>query len=115
MTRLSPTAFARTQRAAPSRAERALWNALRDRRIGYKFRRQVPLGRYIADFVCFEARLIVESAGPHHADEAQRAHDQERDRWLRTQGFKVLRLQDELVVGSPEIAVQRILELLRQR
>jgi very-short-patch-repair endonuclease len=58
------TGFARSMRKAPTEAEAALWRIVRNRRFsGYKFKRQVPIGGYIADFVCFEARLIVEADG----------------------------------------------------
>jgi very-short-patch-repair endonuclease len=100
------------QREAPSRAETLLWTALRDRRLGVKFRRQVPMGRYVVDFVCLEKRLIVESDGPAHDTPEQIAHDRVRDAWLRSQGFIVLRLPDDLVVGATEIAVQRIRQAL---
>ena len=56
---------------------------------GYKFRRQQPLGRYIVDFVCLEKRVVVEVDGGQHAHEA--TVDAERDRWLRDEGFIVLR------------------------
>src|SRR5271170_5710411 len=60
-------ALARAFRRAPPATERMLWKLLRDRRLeGLKFRRQVPLGRYIADFVCLSCKLIVEADGPWH-------------------------------------------------
>ena len=66
-----------------------LWNALRGRRFeNYKFRRQVPIGKYITDFVCFEKRLIVELDGSQHQDSK---HDEIRDAWLRSQNFPILR------------------------
>ncbi len=104
--------IAHEQREAPSRAEALLWGALRGRGLGPKFRRQVPMGRYVVDFVCFEKRLIVESDGPVHDTPEQIAYDQVRDDWLRSQGFIVLRLPDDLVVGATEIAVQRIRQAL---
>jgi len=101
-------AVSHEQRDAPSRAETLLWTALRNRGLGVKFRRQAPLGRYVVDFVCMERRLIVECDGPHHREHAHRVHDAERDAWLSAEGFTVIRLADELVVGATEIAVQRI-------
>jgi very-short-patch-repair endonuclease len=77
-------------RKEPTEAELALWRLLRDRRFSnYKFRRQVPIGPYIADFVCFSARLIVEADGSQHAGNA---HDVARDAWLISQGYRVRRL-----------------------
>jgi len=60
------------------------------------------------DFVCFERRLVVEIDGPSHAVPAQRLADDGRDAWLREQGFRVLRLPNEFVIGSTELAVARI-------
>jgi very-short-patch-repair endonuclease len=85
----------------PTRAEEMLWLHLRAGRLdGLKFRRQVPIGPYIADFTCFEARLIVELDGPPHDDPVQRDHDESRDRWLRSQEFNVLRFSNDLVLGG---------------
>jgi very-short-patch-repair endonuclease len=70
-------------------AERKVWYLLRGRRFtGAKFRRQVPLGSYVADFLSFEKRIVVEVDGGQHAD--SRA-DRVRDDWFRSQGFTVLR------------------------
>ena len=103
--------FAREQRAEAVQAEALIWREVRNRRCeGAKFQRQVPLGSYIVDFVCFGVRLVVEVDGPSHEDPAQRDADKERDSWLREQGFRVLRLPNELVIGSTELALQRIRE-----
>ncbi len=101
--------FARRQRANAVQAETILWRALRDRRCdGAKFRRQTPIGDFIVDFVCFERRLVGEADGPSHASAEQQAKDEERDAWLGGQGFRILRLPNELVIASPAIAVERI-------
>ena len=77
-------------RKAPVSTEQLLWRLLRDRRLaGLKFRRQVPLGPYIADFVCFRCKLIIEADGPMHDEKA--ADDAKRDAWLGSAGFRVLR------------------------
>lgn len=71
-------------------AERILWQLLRAGRLaGFKFKRQQPLGRYIVDFVCFEAKLIIELDGGQHQDAV--VQDVVRDAWLKAQGFSVLR------------------------
>ncbi|MGH6811574.1 MAG: endonuclease domain-containing protein [Methylocella sp.] len=81
--------FARSMRKAPTEAEAALWRILRNRRFsGFKFRRQVPLGDYIVDFVCFEARLVVEADGSQHAESIR---DTRRDAWLEAHGFRIRR------------------------
>jgi very-short-patch-repair endonuclease len=106
--------FARAQRAAAVQAEAIVWRALRDRRCeGAKFRRQVALGDYIVDFVCFERRLIVEIDGPSHQDAEQQTKDKQRDAWLREQQFDALRLPNELVIASTELAIARIRAALK--
>ena len=82
----------RELRAEQTAAEEALWELLRGRRfLGLKFRRQFPVESYIVDFCCYERRLVVELDGEVHTEPAQIAHDQNRDQYLRTQGFKILR------------------------
>jgi very-short-patch-repair endonuclease len=106
--------LAREQRADAVNAEAMMWRTLRGRRLGgFKFRRQVPIGRYIVDFVCFEARLIVEIDGPSHDADLQQKRDVARDQWLEQQGFRIMRLPNDLVIGSPELATQRITRALR--
>jgi very-short-patch-repair endonuclease len=103
--------LARGQRKASVNAEAVVWRALRDRRCGdFKFRRQVPIGNYIADFICFEKRLIVEVDGTSHGARSQ--HDAVRDEWFRSEGFRVLRISNDLVIGSPDLAIQQIIYLL---
>jgi very-short-patch-repair endonuclease len=81
-------------------AERKLWYMLRDRRFsGAKFRRQVPLGRYVADFLSFENQVVIEVDGSQHSG---RASDIPRDKWFRTQGFTVLRLWNNDVLTNLE-------------
>jgi very-short-patch-repair endonuclease len=73
-----------------SRTEWRLWHRLRHRQLqGRKFRRQVPMGPYLADFACLEVRLVVEVDGDHQGD--QLAYDARRDHWLGEMGFRVLR------------------------
>ncbi len=93
--------------------ERKLWNELRDlRRIGFHFRRQAPIGRYIVDFVCFSRRLVIEVDGvQHHSDEGRR-HDAIRDAFLKAEGFKVLRFSNGDVTNTPEGVMMEILREL---
>ena len=70
-------------------SERKLWSGLRGEQLGVKFRRQHPLGNYIADFACLDPKMIVELDGSQHVDRA--AYDASRDAFFRTQGFAVLR------------------------
>jgi very-short-patch-repair endonuclease len=86
--------------------ERALWTLLRDRRLdGLKFRRQVPIGPYVLDFVCLARRLVVEADGPFHDP----AHDTLRDQWLATQGFHVLRFTNKAILGAGFSVIDQIL------
>jgi very-short-patch-repair endonuclease len=106
--------LAREQRANKVNAEAMLWRMLRDCRCaGEKFRRQMPLDGYVVDFVCLERRLVVEIDGPSHDSDEQRLRDKKRDAWLLANHFRVLRLSNDLVIGTPELAEQRIIEALR--
>jgi very-short-patch-repair endonuclease len=97
---------ARTMRAAPTDAELRLWRLLRDRRLnGFKFRRQVPLGPYIVDFLCVGAKLIVEVDGSQHAESPR---DNVRDGYLERQGWKVLRFWNNEVVQNREGVLETI-------
>ena len=91
---------ARTMRKEPTEAERKLWLLVRDRRFsGFKFRRQVQIGRYIVDFVCPAKRLIVEADGGQHAESA---YDAERDVWLAAQGFRIRRFWNADILARPD-------------
>jgi very-short-patch-repair endonuclease len=107
------TTRARTLRSQMTDAERKLWFALRDRRFAnFKFRRQVPLGPFIGDFVCFSARLVVEVDGSQHADSAR---DERRDRWLAANDFLVKRFWNNDVLANIEGVLTVILEVLHER
>jgi len=90
--------IAKKLRKSLTEAERLLWSYLRNRQLGVKFRRQEPIGRYIVDFVCFEKRLVVEVDGGQHGG----SYDDERDRWLNMQGFRVLRFWNNEVLKNIE-------------
>ena len=82
--------LARDLRGNLTDAEATLWRHLRDRRLaGLKFRRQTAIGTYIADFVCFESKLVVEADGGQHADNPK---DVQRDAFFASQGFRTLRI-----------------------
>ena len=82
---------ARSLRKKMTDPERLLWCKLRARRFAkFKLRRQVPLGPFIADFVCFDRKLILELDGGQHT--LRREYDAERTRWLEEHGFRVLRV-----------------------
>ncbi|MGZ8184209.1 MAG: DUF559 domain-containing protein [Methylobacter sp.] len=100
---------ARELRKNATDCERLLWQHLRAHRLqGFKFKRQQPLGLYIVDFVCFEARLIIEADGGHHADQSE--YDTRRDGWLRSQGFTVLRFWNNEILTNIAGVLERIVE-----
>ena len=102
---------ARALRSNMTDAERKLWHRLRAHRFnGVTFRRQVPIGSYIADFVCLQARLIVEVDGGQHGTE----RDAIRDAWLRQQSFRVLRFWNNDVLSNLDGVMQVIAEALAQ-
>ena len=82
-------------------AETRVWQMLRAHRMnGHKFRRQVPVGRYIADFVCHEARLVVEIDGGQHDRLSTR--ETERSGFLQNQGYRILRFWNTEVLANPD-------------
>ena len=85
-------------------AERALWRELRHDQLGRRFRRQHPIPPYVVDFACIEAKLIVEADGGQHADGC----DQERDAYLRRQGWKILRFWNNDVLQNRTEVLQII-------
>lgn len=108
----SPVSRARELRAKMTDAERKLWYALRDRRFaGTKFRGQVPVGPFIADFICYPARLVIEVDGGQHAESAR---DERRDRWFAANAFRVLRFWNNEVLKNLEGVLTVILEALEQ-
>jgi very-short-patch-repair endonuclease len=104
---------ARVLRRNMTDAEQRLWRILRSRQlVGWKFRRQRPIGRYVADFACIEAMLIVEVDGGQHAENAT---DVERTRWLEALGWKVIRFWNPEVLTNAEGVAETILDALKTR
>jgi very-short-patch-repair endonuclease len=92
---------AKRLRSRSTDAERKLWSRLRNRQLaGAKFRRQVPIGRYVVDFICFEAALVVEVDGGQHA--ARVDHDVARTAWLEREGYRVVRFWNNDVLQNIE-------------
>jgi very-short-patch-repair endonuclease len=93
-------------------SEKCLWYALRSRRLlGYKFRRQVPIGPFIADFACKSAHLVIEVDGDSHGNDAQAVHDTERTTWLEGHGWCVMRFWAGDLANRDD-ATERIFEKL---
>ncbi len=99
---------AQTLRKTSTEAENKLWGSLRNRRLrGWKFRRQAPIGNYIVDFVCLDAKLIIEVDGGHHQEQA--GYDEERSKWLTCEGYRVLRFWNNQVLAEIEAVQEAIL------
>ncbi|MFA7408241.1 MAG: endonuclease domain-containing protein [Anaerolineaceae bacterium] len=94
---------AKELRKSATPAEQKLWQALRNRNLeGYKFRRQHPLGPFIADFFCAEVGLVIEVDGWGHLE--QREYDQARTDWLEDQGYHVIRYwNDDVLMNLDEV------------
>jgi very-short-patch-repair endonuclease len=108
--------LARDMRKRMTDAEMRLWYRLRPMRsLGLAFRRQSPLGAYIADFECRKARLIVEVDGAQHDRGDTREYDAVRTKWLEGQGYEVLRFANYDVLRHTDIVIDQILELAEQR
>jgi very-short-patch-repair endonuclease len=104
--------FARGMRREPTEAEAKLWYLLRNRRFAqFKFRRQLPIGNYIADFVCLEARLIIEADGSQHAESER---DLVRDAYLHAQGFRLLRLWNSDILARSDDVLDAIWAALHE-
>ncbi len=100
---------ARHLRRNMTKAERILWINLRKRSCHYKFRRQVPIGKYIADFLCVELKLIIEVDGESHL--LQKSYDAKRTRWLENRGYHVIRVTNEVILSGSEKVYQEILDV----
>jgi very-short-patch-repair endonuclease len=104
---------ARLLRRYATDAERQLWRLLRARRLeGFKFRRQHPIGLYIADFACMAARLVVEADGGQHSD---RVADLRRTEWLQAAGWRVIRFWNDQILLEQEVVLAIILAELRNQ
>ena len=90
--------------------EAKVWHGVRSRQLGFKFRRQHPIGRFIADFYCAEAMVVIEIDGDVHADPDQAAYDEARTGWLEERGYRVLRFQAREVDNDLGAVLQGIRE-----
>ena len=98
-------------RHAPTPAEDLLWRVLRGRQLdGYKFRRQRPIDRFIVDFACPRAALIIEMDGEIHPQQVEL--DQEREQILAEHGYRILRFTNEKVLKQTDRVLQQILQAL---
>ncbi len=106
-----PSLRARELRQTMTDAERRLWYVLRDRRLrGYKFRRQRPIGPFIADFACLEYRVAIEADGGQHADNEA---DMRRTAWLERHGWRVVRFWNNDILLNAGGVAEEILEVIK--
>jgi very-short-patch-repair endonuclease len=102
----------RRLRKRQTKAERLLWECLRAKRLnGMKFRRQHPLGRYIADFYCPEAHLVIELDGKIHQIKDQKEYDGSRQEVIGMRGIRVLRIKNEEIEQDIESVIRKVLSL----
>lgn len=104
----SGTLNAQQLRTALTDAERKLWSRVRQRQLGYAFRRQHPIPRYTVDFACITKRLVVEADGGQHAESQS---DVRRDRFLRRRGWTVLRFWNNVILQN----LDGVLEVISTR
>ena len=99
--------FARNLRLAQTDAERHLWRSLRGRQLASAyFRRQHPIGDYVADFCCADLKLVIEIDGSQHVGSE---HDAARDAWLEARGYSVIRFWNNEVLAQTAGVVEKIL------
>lgn len=100
-------------RKNPTNAEKLMWECLRARRLnGFKFRRQHPIARYVVDFYCHEARLIVEIDGDIHDVPDQMEYDRIRETELKALDLTILRIRNERVINETERVLEEIASFL---
>jgi very-short-patch-repair endonuclease len=110
----TPRSRARQLRKDQTPAEARLWHELRNRRfVGYKFRRQQPIGPFIADFYCHSAGLVIELDGESHLGREE--YDQRRQDWLEDHGFKVLRFYNNDIPANLDEMMECIFQECRSR
>ena len=101
---------ARALRKGSTDTEVYLWRRLRNRQIGWKFRRQQLIGKYVVDFASLDKKLIIEVDGGQHARDS--TEDKVRDEWLRGEGYRVLRFWDNEVFSNIEGVLEAIRDAL---
>ena len=99
---------AKRMRKEPTEAEAALWELLRDKKLGDKFRRQHLIDDFIVDFVCLSKNLVIEVDGGYHNDLTQKEYDEQRTLFLNEKGFRVIRFTNEEVLGNTEAVLKEI-------
>ncbi|TAL67242.1 MAG: endonuclease domain-containing protein [Bacteroidetes bacterium] len=102
---------AQENRSNPTSAERIMWSELRNKKLGYRSRRQHVIAEYIVDFVCIEKKIIVELDGEIHLRKIE--YDTERTRVLNGSGFRVIRFKNEHVINELKTVIEVIKDKLK--
>ncbi len=100
--------LAKQHKQIPTEAERCLWEMLRNKNLGKKFRRQHIIGEFIVDFVCMEDQLVIEVDGAYHKNRQQEIEDKLRENILKEYGYQILRFTNEEVINNPDAVIERI-------
>jgi cyclase len=104
--------YSKVLRAKPTEAEKRLWEHIRNKKLGVKFRRQHPIFKYIADFYCHERKLVIEIDGKYHLEDVQKEHDKLRSEDMLQFGIKVIRFNNEEVLNNIDEVIKKIKNLL---
>lgn len=115
--RINPIILARARelRRPLTPAEAALWRALRNRQNGFKFRRQHPIHKFIIDFYCAEAKLLIEVDGASHPEPSQKEYDNARTEFLEGLGYKLIRFTNNDVLYNINAVIVEILRTVENR
>jgi very-short-patch-repair endonuclease len=108
-------AHAREMRHPQTPAEAGVWRALRNRQTGYKFRRQHPIYRFIIDFYCAKAKLLIEIDGESNLEPAQEEYDKARTEYIEKIGYKVIRFTNNDVRYNIQAVTGEILQTIEIR
>jgi ATP-dependent DNA helicase RecG len=100
--------FAKNLRSNTTKSEQILWQEIRSKKLGIKFRRQVIIGKWVADFVCLEKKLIIELDGKYHIRPGQPEIDSFRDKKLEEMGYRILRIEARRVFSDLTTVVAEI-------
>ena len=96
-----------------TKAESVFWQEVRNKKLGYKFRRQFQIGSYIVDFYCRELQLIIELDGPIH--QYQATYDKNRENWLKKGGFFIVRYLNDEVLFEREAMLRHLIKVMQER
>jgi very-short-patch-repair endonuclease len=106
---------ARMLRKTMTDVERKLWSRLRSNQLGIKFRRQVPFGTYIADFMSLKEKIVIELDGSQHYQENAIRKDRVRDQYFKDEGFTVLRFSNTEIIENIDGVLDMIWEILQSK